>query len=329
MSMKKREKILATLFAGVLAGWGSLSSLESWLSTGTSADESHTSVLQRETAALTQEAELVDVSLQRLKALQEQSLPGDPGKAASLYQAWLMKRLEDNGLKNATVTPAPPIVEENLGTRILASIEASGTETSIARFVDAFGSTPLLHRIASIDIMPTGTEGDDAMRVSISVEALSLAGVEKAELPEPEASSSPLATLLTSQTVFPKPRAAVPSTGDSLPLATETGVEQIPTTPAPVEEIRKPELKFVAAVQHGVDREAWFVETVSGESQRCSHSSRLTFGEMEISVVRVDREETVLQNGSRQVTVRLGETVPDHFLQSAREQGPQLPPAGG
>ncbi|MBL8812560.1 MAG: hypothetical protein JNM43_20520 [Planctomycetaceae bacterium] len=326
MSMKKREKILATLFAGALAGWGTLTSVESWFSSSTSESDSPTELLQRETVALTQDAELVDQSLRRLKNTQEQSLPGDPGHAASLYQAWLMKRLELSGLKNATVTPAPPIAEENLGHRILASIEASGTQTSIARFVDAFSSTPLLHRIASIDIMPTGTDDEESMRVSINVEALSLTGAERAEIPEPVAGSTSLETLLASQFVFAKPQVAVPTnveintTAEVVEVAAE---ETPPPTQAP---IPKPGLRFVAAVQHGAQREAWFVETSSGDSQRCLDSSRLTFGEAEISVVRVDRDETVLQNGSKQITVRLGETVPEQFLKHATEQGA---PAGG
>lgn len=325
MSMKKREKILATLFAGALVGWGTLTSIESWFSSSATESESPASLLQRESTAMVEDVELVDQSLSRLKTTQEQSLPGDPGHAASLYQAWLMKRLEESGLKNATVTPAPPLAEENLGHRILASIEASGSESSIARFVDAFSSTPLLHRMTSIDVMPIGTDGEEWMRVSMNVEALSLTGVEREELPEPVPGSTSLETLLAAHSIFAKPQVTVPAIAAGEPSAPDVDIVETESASAPAP-VQKPALRFVAAVQHGAQREAWFVETVSGESQRCLDSSRLIFGESEISVVRVDRDETILQKGTRQIVIRLGETIPEQFLQKTIE--PETP-AGG
>jgi hypothetical protein len=85
---------------------------------------------------------------------------------------------------------------------------------------------------------------------------------------------------------------------------------------------RKSELRFIAAIQRGSEREAWFVETVSGESQRCRNSSLLSFGSREISVVRVAGEETVLRDGDREITVRLGDVVPEQFLGNADHTEP-------
>ncbi len=336
MSSGKREKILATLFAGTLLGWGSLTILESSYSSGEGHQETPQAVIQRETQELQHEATLVTRSLDRLRSLQAESLPGDPGKAASMYQAWLMTCLSHCGLEEATVTPAPALAEENLGHRVLASIEASGTETAVARFIDSFSATPLLHRITSIDVLPMTSEDAQTMRVSMSVEALSLAGVEREQLPDPrtvlaEAESrsddatnqnrKSLESLFVARTIFARSKASSANVAQQHP---PTPTEQ-PAASAPLDtttEAQKPELRFIAAIQRGADREAWFFETVSGESQRCRNSSRLLFGSHEISVVRVAGEETVLRNGSREITIRLGDVIPEQFLTNPEQTEP-------
>lgn len=337
MSSGKREKILATLFAGTLLGWGFLTILEPALQPGTEDQETPRAILQRETLELQQEATLVDRSLERLRSLQAESLPGDPGKAASMYQAWLMTCLNHCGLEEATVTPAPALAEENLGHRVLASIEASGEDTAVARFIDTFSATPLLHRITSIDVMPMTSQDARDMRVSISVEALSLTGVSRDQLPDPRDAlqtshlqqddpankhGGSLAALFSSRAIFARPKVSVTGLvqqnhGAALPEAPDASVPAEPTPVAP-----KPELRFIAAIQRGSDREAWFVETVSGESQRCRNSSRLSFGTREISVVRVAGDETVLRSGDREITLQLGDVVPDQFLKGLDQPEP-------
>lgn len=337
MSSGKREKILATLFAGTLLGWGSLTVLESSFPSSAGDEETPRALLKRETLELQHEATLVDRSLERLRSLQSESLPGDPGKAASMYQAWLMTCLNHCGLEEATVTPAPALSEENLGHRVLASIEASGTETAIARFVDIFSGTPLLHRITSIDVLPMTSMDTRNMRVSITVEALSLNGVERDQLPDPrtvlsgpdnshektpESTRKSLESLFAARAIFVRPQTTV---ADVVQHDTAAASAEQPPASAPVEAMptaRKSELRFIAAIQRGSEREAWFVETVSGESQRCRNSSLLSLGSREISVVRVAGEETVLRHGDREITVRLGDVVPEQFLGNADHTEP-------
>lgn len=317
MSSKKREKLLTTLFAAALLGWGGLTCFDSWSASDSDGNESLAVSLQKETVSLHNEAALVDHSLRGLRSLQDRSLPADPGQAASLYQAWLMTRLDDSGLQNVTVTPVPPIAEENLGHRILASIEATGTETAVARFVDSFSATPLLHRISSLDVAPFGADDQGTMRVSLSVEALSLKGVARNELPPPATNrDATLEALLTSHSVFAEPVAQSVSVTEMPAPASDMVADVATSVQEPSAETPSPALRFVAAVQRGDNREAWFVETVSGESQRCGNSSRLALGNIEVSVVRVDQEEAILHNGTREFRVKLGDLVPEQFLQN-------------
>jgi len=120
---------------------------------------------------LRQQSASVEHALRNLKQSAASSLPADPGKASVLYQGWLIRHLESNGIESAVVTPAPPIVVNGVGHRIPIMIQCSGSMAAVAGFLDQFHATPLLHRMTNLSIASLNDNAEEH-RVTISVEAL-------------------------------------------------------------------------------------------------------------------------------------------------------------
>ncbi|MFM7865248.1 MAG: hypothetical protein ACKPHU_13620, partial [Planctomycetaceae bacterium] len=113
-------------------------------------------------------------AVRQLRQLRSSSLPADPGKAAAVYQAWLIQQLEAAGLQTPSVSPVQAIPDEALGHRLPFSVECTGTAASIADFIDRFSSTPLLHRMTSLQVTSISMGVDDSLQMAVSIEAIAL-----------------------------------------------------------------------------------------------------------------------------------------------------------
>lgn len=261
---------------------------------------------------LRQQSAAVEHALRNLRQSATSSLPADPGKASVLYQGWLIRHLESNGIASAVVTPAPPIVVNGVGHRIPIMIQCSGSMAAIARFLDQFHATPLLHRMANLTITSLNDNAAEH-RVTISVEALSLTSASTTEsLPEPGPTdeSSGLLAVAKSDDFFRRQFATVvevenvsnvaePSVSSDEPVVTSTGPKANP----------EESVRFVASVWNGSQREAWFVDQRSRTELSVVAEAELSFPDIQAKVLSISEDCLLLEMGGTQTRITLGQTL--------------------
>lgn len=305
-----REKFLAVLFGGSIAAFGL------WETVGRMALQPLTDALDAVGAArsanesLQSQSTTVDHALRNLKQLAGRSLPSDPGKASVLYQGWLIGRLEQNAIASAIVTPAPAMVEKSLGHRIPFTVQCEASTHQLARFLDQFYATPLLHRITNLNIS-NSSEGAADHRVTISLEALAFDTATNIDtLPEPGVvqHESSLMAAMSAGDIFRR----------QLPVQTyvETTTAAVEREPEPSQDANPPDpinplqcVRFVASVWNGQQREAWLVDGRSSEEITVVAASDLNLPDISGRILAVGDDVLHLEIGGQPCSIRLGQTL--------------------
>jgi len=347
MISSRREKILASLAAASVA-------VALLLESGIEPPLQPFADLDDAIAQATTQADEHQLQLNRLlhdlHALEDaasHSLPADPGRASALYQAWLVQQLSDSGIESASVNPSIPLTDEFLGHRIPFTIECDASAAAIATFIDRFSSTPLLHRITSLQIVNSSNGFDDHHRLAVSIEALALPAADEIEvLPQPAADANPetsLAALLDRHQLLllPKPPEPEIASGASpldmaqtnpQPLPEQTSPDPEPTpSPTPPEPPRPPapryspgqSLQFIGSVLSGDTRRAWFVDRRSGDEYFAAVSEDVSVPELSVKVLAVTDDSVTVLYKAKRVRLKLGQTA---ALPAAPFRGKQTPP---
>ena len=115
-------------------------------------------------------------AVKQLELWQRRSLPSDPQVARSLYQAWLLGLVGRVGLGNHSVDAGEP---RNRGGyyQISFTVQGRGSLEQLTAFLHEFYSAGHLHQIQSLVITPAGR--NDMLDLSITIEALALAGADR------------------------------------------------------------------------------------------------------------------------------------------------------
>lgn len=260
-------------------------------------------------ATLHEQSATIDHALRNLKQLTTASLPADPGKAAVVYQGWLIRHLEACSIHNAIVTPAPALSEEHVGHRIPFTVQCEGTTTSIAQFLDQFYATPLLHRITNLNIV-NSTEGQGAHRATLAIEALAFdtaTSIETLPEPNPTDSNSTLQTALATADIFQ--RQLPIQVAVEPPVAVST--EEPKPEPAPEQPKADPlkSVRFVASVWNGKQRVAWFVDQRSREERTVIAEAELVLPELTGKVLSIADDRLLLEMSGQKFTLQLGQTL--------------------
>lgn len=277
-------------------------------------DDKNTSItaVRGKNSELQGQVDVVDHAVKNLKQMTMNSLPADPGKASVLYQGWLIRRLNQNSINSAIVTPGPPIAEKRVGYRIPFSIQGEGTSTALAQFLDEFYATPLLHRVTNMNVS-AGTSGNQAKhRLTMSLEALALeSAYDVHTLPEPGevSTGTSLAAMMMEKDLFG--RVAQVSAADT--FATVTSTDESDETadadaPLPARDPRS-EIRFVASVWNGRQREAWFVDHRSKSEQSVSVDGDLRFPNVKGRVLHVGSDFLTMEIEGRKCALRIGQTL--------------------
>ena len=261
---------------------------------------------------LRQQSATVEHALRNLKQSSGESLPADPGKASVLYQGWLIRHLESNGIESAVVTPAPPIVVNGVGHRIPIMIQCSGSMAAIAGFLDQFHATPLLHRMTNLSITALNDNAAEH-RVTISVEALSLTSGNNTEsLPEPGPTdeTSGLMAVTKSDDFFRRQFATVVEveTVSNEPESSESSEEPVMSSSTAKVDPEK-SIRFVASVWNGSQREAWFIDQRSKTEQSVVADSELSFPDIQAKVLSITEDSLLLDMAGTQTRITLGQTL--------------------
>jgi hypothetical protein len=176
--MKPREKLLALGLAAVLALWQGGVLFRAFViapiedrETDRDAREERIKVKKKELrASLAAAAKLKDWKLR--------SLPPDPVVATSLYQNWLVE-IAKKTLSKPSIKPSS-LVRKSKGKgdvfqHVSVEIEAEGTLAKLCDFLYEFRKAGLLHRVATMTLETDQHQGDPALKIKLTVEALALA----------------------------------------------------------------------------------------------------------------------------------------------------------
>jgi hypothetical protein len=99
------------------------------------------------------------------------SLPGNPERAQSNYQQWLLKVVQDNKLSDANVNPNGSRPVDGLYERLDYRVRGRSTVPDFINLLHAFYAKDYLHRIRDLSLRPT-REGD--FDVELTIDAIAL-----------------------------------------------------------------------------------------------------------------------------------------------------------
>ncbi|GAA5510784.1 hypothetical protein [Novipirellula caenicola] len=104
------------------------------------------------------------------------SLPGDPERAHSDYQSWLLDAVEQNGLSNPRVNRTNMLPVGDLYQRLSYSVDGRTDFPKLIEFLHAFYAKDYLHRMSKLAITPARDEPSRFdVKMSVDVIALSAA----------------------------------------------------------------------------------------------------------------------------------------------------------
>ncbi len=180
--MQQREKILLiALIAVVVFWWARPVLLQSFLAPL----EEQRGLLQSAQNRLEEkqaEQDLVLAATRQLSEYQAQSLPADPYEAQRDYTAWLTDQIEAAKWAAQEVTPGKITRFEKLGSAVQIRVEGVATAASLARFLAAYESSGILHRLERMRIESQSIEPGNLLDVSFTTEAIALSEAKREEL---------------------------------------------------------------------------------------------------------------------------------------------------
>ncbi len=181
--MNTRTKWLA-LGGLVVIGFYAIDTLyRSWIEEPTQQLTAQRTALDDNLRDTRDEQQLAQKTGKRLDGYAARALPYTPQLARSAYQEWLLKLVDQHGLRSASVDAAQPVSVElksrtkkgkrqSVGYRIAYSLRGQGTLAELSRFLSDFRTAGHLHKIRSLALTPTGREG--MLDINLAIEVLSL-----------------------------------------------------------------------------------------------------------------------------------------------------------
>lgn len=267
-------------------------------------------------------------AVRQLRQLRSASLPADPGKAAALYQAWLIQQLEAAGLQTPSVSPVQAIPDEALGHRLPFSVECTGTAASIADFIDRFSRTQLLHRMTSLQITSISMGIDDSLQMAVSIEAIALPDAPAIDsIPENTEPSDLDATLLATLSdnniftgkmaeIIPDPPIVTEPVHPIEPIAgTEIPDTETPAPPesAPAQQPRgltaAEACRFTGSILSGKTRRAWFVDLRTGEIYWAGRNQLLAIPDLPLPILAVSEDMVIVEYCADPKIIPLGDSI--------------------
>ena len=312
----RRELVLAAIFGGVILVFGLWETVGSIILQPLSDSTAAVDAARANLAALQDESMIIEQSLRNLKELKEKSLPSDPGTAFVMYQGWLIHQLEACSIVSPVVSPSPPIAEDSIGYRIPFVVQFDADSTSLARFLDLFHGTPLLHRITNLHVIRSANNANH--HVLLSIEVLSVEGAATIEtIPDvlPMQNQTTLESAIAKND-FLGGSGATLMTSEVTTSSSDT-TESLVENSAPVAETSKPEpeklplesIRFVASVWNGRQREAWLFDNRSNKEVTVVDASDLSLPGVEARIVKVGTDSLQLVLNGETRRVQLGQTL--------------------
>jgi len=181
--MNQRERILAIAVGGLLGvvvlNWG----FGKYKSALRLRNNQITNLTQEQTR-LSEQVLQGEYANRQMGEYMVRSLPGDPERAESEYQQWLLDWVHANGLGKPTVDKNSSRPIGGLYQQIDFRVQGNTDIPQLIRLMHTFYAKDYLHRIRDLTVQPT-REGDFRLEMSIDAIALASAPLELPDRTEP------------------------------------------------------------------------------------------------------------------------------------------------
>ncbi len=174
--MNPREKTLASLIGLLLLLLVSYFVYQN-VSSAVERRQSTIGALQRELDKQERATRQGSQASKTLQALQLRSLPKEREQARSLYQQWLLDRVDRVGFREPTVRATDRTIRGRFYDQLSFQVDAEATLEQVVQFLHEFYSTDDLHRIQLLTLQPI--KGTQDLDLILWIEALILPGSQR------------------------------------------------------------------------------------------------------------------------------------------------------
>ncbi|WP_425616407.1 hypothetical protein NA78x_000053 [Anatilimnocola sp. NA78] len=195
--MSERERLLAIVVgacAAVIAvwmGWGFYAGMVKYR-------RDNISALSKEVADQTAQIRTITKATKKLNEYEARSLPPDTALARSLYQSWLLNKLQDAGLRDQLVSPNGQRPQEKNFVQQTFTVNGKGRYEQIVKLLHDLYSVDMLHRVSRVSLKPV--KDSKELDLQLTLDALSLySAAPTTKLNETPAKRLKLPTLLEYQ----------------------------------------------------------------------------------------------------------------------------------
>ncbi len=172
--MQKREQYLLTAALVAVAVLVIGPRLKSWLIAPITERQNQLDAIEQRITKQSRETDMLLHAVGEVERWRGRSLPPDPLDAQRLYQVWLTNLASMSGLEKLEVTPGRRYTKSGVYNAVQVSLQAEGRLSEAMQFVDWFERTDLAHRFTSLTFESPASEGDPALRISLTAEGLAL-----------------------------------------------------------------------------------------------------------------------------------------------------------
>jgi hypothetical protein len=175
-NMQQREKILGSVFAGVMGAFFIVPSIWAWFNEPVDDLQAALEIETSKTQKKDDEFGQARLKQLRVKDWKGRSLSPKPQEAALQYQQWLTDLAEDGGeFSNVQVAPEAPATAANQPfVAVRFRLKAEATLAQVRLFLFRFSQADLLHGITLMNLDSPATTGNPKLTVTMQFEALSL-----------------------------------------------------------------------------------------------------------------------------------------------------------
>jgi len=196
--MTERERLLAIVVGacaaviGIWMGWGFYAGM-------VSSRRASIDALSRDVSAQSNQLKNIAKASKKISEYEERSLPPDTALARSLYQSWLLNKLEDAGLRDQVVSPSGQRPVERNFVQQTFSVSGKGRYEQIVKLLHDLYRVDMLHRVSRMSLKPI--KDSKELDLQLTLDALSLYTAAPAtELKETPSKRLKLPNLLDYQT---------------------------------------------------------------------------------------------------------------------------------
>ena len=172
--MNARERLMA-MIVGVLLACGAIYFIYDAIAGWFDKREQQISQLNQQLEDKQRKLKLANRAVARLRSYEDKSLPSDADLARSLYQTWLLERIDDSEMHDVNVTiPGGARGRQGAFVRHTFEVTGKGNLEQLTTLLYDLHSVDRLHRIQRLTVNPIKDTKD--LDIGLTIEALSLAG---------------------------------------------------------------------------------------------------------------------------------------------------------